>query len=668
MKPEIKKLLILNLPYLLFVWLFDKVGAAVRLSPGADASAKLLHLGDGFTAAFSSIAPSFHPADLALGIAGAVIVRLIIYTKGKNAKKYRRGTEYGSARWGGADDIKPYTDPVFENNIPLTQTERLTMNSRPKQPKYARNKNILVIGGSGSGKTRFFVKPSLMQCTSKDFPTSYIVTDPKGTLILETGKMLQRYKYRIKVLNTINFKKSMKYNPFAYLRSEKDILKLVNTIIANTMAISTRQVKNKRDSNGVLTGRPGTVYDVNIKYTAPNGEKKTYSKKGFPTKKEATQHEAEMKAKLHNPGQIASIASQRKQTVASYLNEWVESYARVNLRPSTYDGYKRTIANYITPYIGGVALNQLTPAMVDKMFQQIIDKGLKPSTAAGAKRVLSVALSHARKYRYIETNAAKDTLTKFGKSDKTPDPYTPEQVKALMQRVEGTVWEMPVILGGLYGMRRSEILGLRWRNVDLENNTFDVSEQLPFKVPPKTKVIEEMAPPKSNGRKLPITELARPFFLKQFAMQEAQREQAEKDGKPYYDNDLVVAKPDGSPISASWVSSQFGKLLEDLDMPHIRFHDLRHTAATNMHQLTGDFYTVGEVLGHTLAGIGVSLGLSMNFEAVTARYVDVRLERKKEVLDAYHGAVKQADPAKAEKAEPKKAKSAAKKKSSDLEL
>lgn len=229
MKPEIKKLLILNLPYLLFVYLFDKVGAAVRLSPGADASAKLLHLGDGFTAAFSSIAPSFHPADLALGIAGAAIVRLIIYVKGKNAKKYRKGMEYGSARWGNAEDIKPYTDPVFENNIPLTQTERLTMNSRPKQPKYARNKNILVIGGSGSGKTRFFVKPSLMQMHS-----SYVVTDPKGTVLIECGKLLQRGGYRIKVLNTINFKKSMKYNPFAYLRSEKDILKLVNTIIANT--------------------------------------------------------------------------------------------------------------------------------------------------------------------------------------------------------------------------------------------------------------------------------------------------------------------------------------------------------------------------------------------------------------------------------------------------
>ena len=234
MKPEIKKLLILNAPYLLFVYLFDKAGAALRLSPGADMSAKILHLGEGFAAAFASAAPSFHFTDLLIGIVGAAVIRLAVYVKGKNAKKYRKGIEYGSARWGTPEDIKPYIDPVFENNIPLTQTERLTMSSRPKQPKYARNKNILVIGGSGSGKTRFFVKPSLMQCTSKDFPTSYIVTDPKGTLILETGKMLQRHGYRIKVLNTINFKKSMKYNPFAYLRSEKDILKLVNTIIANT--------------------------------------------------------------------------------------------------------------------------------------------------------------------------------------------------------------------------------------------------------------------------------------------------------------------------------------------------------------------------------------------------------------------------------------------------
>ena len=226
---NVKKLLLPNLPYLLFVYLFDKAAQAVRLAPGADMSAKILSLGDGFSAAFASAAPSFHPLDLLIGAAGAVILRLAVYFKGKNAKKYRKGMEYGSARWGTPEDIKPYTDPDFYNNIPLTQTERLTMSSRPKQPKYARNKNILVIGGSGSGKTRFFVKPSLMQMHS-----SYVVTDPKGTVLIECGKLLQRGGYRIKVLNTINFAKSMHYNPFAYLRSEKDILKLVNAIIVNT--------------------------------------------------------------------------------------------------------------------------------------------------------------------------------------------------------------------------------------------------------------------------------------------------------------------------------------------------------------------------------------------------------------------------------------------------
>ena len=226
---NLKKLILPNLPYILFVYLFDKVAQAVRLAPGADLSGKLLAIGNGFSAAFASPLPSFHRIDILIGIAGAVVIRLVVYTKGKNAKKYRKGIEYGSARWGNAEDIKPYIDPVFENNVLLTQTERLMMSSRPKQPKYARNKNILVIGGSGSGKTRFFVKPNLMQMHS-----SYVVTDPKGTVLIECGKLLQRGGYKIKVLNTINFKKSMRYNPFAYLRSEKDILKLVNTIIANT--------------------------------------------------------------------------------------------------------------------------------------------------------------------------------------------------------------------------------------------------------------------------------------------------------------------------------------------------------------------------------------------------------------------------------------------------
>ena len=225
----LKKWILPNLPYLFFVYLFDKAAQAFRLAPGADLSGKILYLGKGFADAFASAAPSFVLTDLLIGIAGAALIRLIVYVKGRNAKKYRKGIEYGSARWGKAADIKPYVDPVFDNNVILTQTERLMMSNRPKNPKYARNKNVLVIGGSGSGKTRFFVKPNLMQLHS-----SYVVTDPKGTLLVECGQLLQRAKYRIKVLNTINFSKSMKYNPFSYIRSEKDILKLVNTIIANT--------------------------------------------------------------------------------------------------------------------------------------------------------------------------------------------------------------------------------------------------------------------------------------------------------------------------------------------------------------------------------------------------------------------------------------------------
>ena len=250
MTGKLKKTLLPNLPYLFFVYIFDKLCQAVRLAPGADASEKLLRIAQGFTGAFASLWLSLHPLDLLLGVAGAALVRLAVYLKAKNAKKYRRGVEYGSARWGRPEDIAPYIDPVPDWNIPLTRTESLTMTSRPKDPKTARNKNILVIGGSGSGKTRFFVKPSLLQMHS-----SYVVTDPKGQLLRETGKLLAHggpkrdengkpvrdgrgkvvYEpYRIKVLNTINFSKSMKYNPLAYVRSEKDILKLVNVIIANT--------------------------------------------------------------------------------------------------------------------------------------------------------------------------------------------------------------------------------------------------------------------------------------------------------------------------------------------------------------------------------------------------------------------------------------------------
>lgn len=231
---NIKKIILPNLPYLLFALLGTKCGQAARLAPGLDFSQKALHILDGFRLAFESLLPSFRPADLLVGVLIAGALRLAVYVKGKNAKKFRKNMEYGSARWGTHEDIAPYIDPVFENNIILTQTESLTMNNRPKDPRTARNKNVLVIGGSGSGKTRFFIKPNLMQCQSKDYPVSFVVTDPKGSIVVECGRLLGKNNYRIKIFNTINFSKSMHYNPFAYIHSEKDILKLVNTLICNT--------------------------------------------------------------------------------------------------------------------------------------------------------------------------------------------------------------------------------------------------------------------------------------------------------------------------------------------------------------------------------------------------------------------------------------------------
>lgn len=229
MKKDLKKLLILNLPFL-FIWYFaDKISWLYRMVDAKNVGMKIYGCMMYFKSAFKNPLPSIHPVDMLVGVAVVVILKLALYMKSKNAKKFRQGEEYGSARWGKPEDIKPYMDENPEQNIILSQTEGLTMNSRPKMPKYARNKNVLVIGGSGSGKTRFFVEPNLMQMHS-----SYVVTDPKGTILIRLGHMLQKGGYRIKVLNTINFKKSMHYNPFVYIHCEKDILKLVNIIIENT--------------------------------------------------------------------------------------------------------------------------------------------------------------------------------------------------------------------------------------------------------------------------------------------------------------------------------------------------------------------------------------------------------------------------------------------------
>jgi type IV secretion system protein VirD4 len=229
----LKRRAVPNLPYLLIFWFANKLGMAYRLAPGHDFLQKLTRSVITLGAPPSPL-PSLNPFDICAGLAGAAAVYVILQIRKKNAKKYRKDVEYGSARWAGQSDIAPFMDKNPENNIILTETESLTMNPRPANPKYARNKNMLVIGGSGSGKTRFIIKPNLMQCRSKEYPVSFVVTDPKGELLASCGKMLRRHGYRIKILNTVNFKKSMYFNPMAYIRSEKDILKLVNTFIANT--------------------------------------------------------------------------------------------------------------------------------------------------------------------------------------------------------------------------------------------------------------------------------------------------------------------------------------------------------------------------------------------------------------------------------------------------
>ncbi|MGN0762598.1 MAG: VirD4-like conjugal transfer protein, CD1115 family, partial [Aristaeellaceae bacterium] len=226
---NLKKIILQSIPYVMIGLLATKLGQGWRLAEGVNASEKVLNLMTGIGTAFKSPLPSFHPVDLCIGLLSGGFLRLAVHLKGQNAKKYRKGMEYGSARWGTAEDIKPFADPVFEQNVILTQTERLMMSNRPKNPAHARNKNVLVIGGSGSGKTRFFVKPNLLQCHS-----SYVVTDPKGSIVVECGRLLLKKGYKLKILNTINFRKSMHYNPFAYIHSEKDILKLVTCLIANT--------------------------------------------------------------------------------------------------------------------------------------------------------------------------------------------------------------------------------------------------------------------------------------------------------------------------------------------------------------------------------------------------------------------------------------------------
>lgn len=399
------------------------------------------------------------------------------------------------------------------------------------------------------------------------------------------------------------------------------------------MAIQTREVKNKRNADDTLSGKPGPVYDVIIHYRAIDGTKKAYHKKGFLTQKEAKQHEAQMRQKLLNPGFRPLSAKEEKLLLGEYMLEWLNSYAKVNVRSATFQGYRTNITKHVNPHIGNIRLVNLTARDLDQLYTKLREENLAVNTVKYVHRTLSVALEHAMKHGHIPINPARNVTTRFSGTVSTPPPFMLDQTRRLIEGCRHTEWEMPIVLAALYGLRRGEVLGITLDDVDLKNNLLVINKQ-------KAHVSDaaDFAPVKeaASNRRLPITDETKPFFTRR--LREIERQKREQ-GSGYHDKRLFVCKADGEAYAESHISRRFGSFLCHLDLPRIRFHDLRHTAATNMHELTGDFYTVAAILGHSLKGIGQSLNIGSVGRNATERYINVRDNGKYAVLSAYHVAV-----------------------------
>ena len=409
------------------------------------------------------------------------------------------------------------------------------------------------------------------------------------------------------------------------------------------MAICERKVKNKRNSQGILTGRPGIVYDVNVK-VYENGKQKSIAKRGFATRREAELYEAQIKLELQT-GSAAMVGygPESKQKLKEYLPKWYESYHH-NLAKSTRYSYWSGINIHLIPMLGEVSLNKLTPQMIDDMIAQLREKGLAENSVRYCHRILSSALSSAVKYGYIPNNPAKNIMTRFSKNaGRKYDKYTVEQVQQLLVFVHGNALETVVLLAVLFGLRLSEALGLRWRDVDLTHRQITLRGQIPCDLPKDAKIVPHLEPLKDRDegetRSFPITEEAMPIFLRLKQEQADQRRLCKLGGVKYYDNDLVVCKPDGSPYLQKRISAKFNGFMRSTGMSKIRFHDLRGTAGTNMYNLTGDFYAVSQILGHSVDDFSQQMGVNLKINTVTTRYVQVQEQRKLSVLTAYHQAV-----------------------------
>lgn len=409
------------------------------------------------------------------------------------------------------------------------------------------------------------------------------------------------------------------------------------------MAICERKVKNKRNSQGILTGRPGIVYDVNVK-VYENGKQKSIAKRGFATRREAELYEAQIKLELQT-GSAAMVGygPESKQKLKEYLPKWYESYHH-NLAKSTRYSYWSGINIHLIPMLGEVSLNKLTPQMIDDMIAQLREKGLAENSVRYCHRILSSALSSAVKYGYIPNNPAKNIMTRFSKNaGRKYDKYSVEQVQQLLAFVHGNALETVVLLAVLFGLRLSEALGLRWRDVDLTHRQITLRGQIPCDLPKDAKIVPHLEPLKDRDegetRSFPITEEAMPIFLRLKQEQADQRRLCKLGGVKYYDNDLVVCKPDGSPYLQKRISAKFNGFMRSTGMSKIRFHDLRGTAGTNMYNLTGDFYAVSQILGHSVDDFSQQMGVNLKINTVTTRYVQVQEQRKLSVLTAYHQAV-----------------------------
>ena len=400
------------------------------------------------------------------------------------------------------------------------------------------------------------------------------------------------------------------------------------------MAIRERDVKNKKTHFGGRSGQAGTVYDVNIKFKS-EGRSRTYAKKGFLTMEDALSHQHEMTIKLADPDYLHRTAQQAKQPLSHFLLHWLDTHVKPYLRESTYLGYRSHINAHIIPQLGDTPLCELTSTLIDEFYEELRENGISDSTVQGVRSTMSTALEYATKKEYIPRNVAKSSCVVLVRNQPELSSSDCKELAYMMESLLDAKWRLILTLAGLYGLRMNEILGLRWCHVGGDSESIQVIEQLPRTVSAKVNIIEKMAPSKSKGREIPLTKETAMLFLTEYQSNHVGR----ATGRLVYDNDLVICRRDGGPENPQRILEEYHNILTKLHLPKSRFHDLRRSAATNIHNLTGDFFTISQILGHSVSGTASLLGAPDAIQTSTDQYISSQGNRMREVLSTYHAAV-----------------------------